>query len=541
MKTDIEIANESTLMPVGKVAEKIGISKDDLYCYGNYMAKISPKAGDSKLILVSAINPTAGGEGKTTISIGLADALAKAGKNISIALREPSLGPVFGFKGGATGGGYAQIGPMEDINLHFTGDMHAITSANNLLSALVDNHMYWGNEKQIEKVLWHRCQDVNDRALRNVQVGIKYNDRNDNFDITAASEVMAILCLAKDEIDLKERLGNIIVGTDKKGNIVTAKDLNAHESMAIVLKDAINPNLVQTLEGTPAFVHGGPFANIAHGCNSIIATRTAMHYSDYVVTEAGFGADLGAEKFLDIKCRVADIKPNAVVIVATLRALKCASGKKDNLDAVDNKALLDGMGNLIKHIENITGVFGLPCVVAINKFASDTDAEVMIVSDECKKFGAVVSVAECFTKGGEGGKDLAKAVLEAVDIKSKFKYCYELESSVEEKIDSICKKIYGAKSVTLSDDAKAVIKSLKGTCYEKMPIVIAKTQYSLSDDATKVGRPEGFNITIKDIQVRGGAGFLVAIAGDILLMPGFGKNPNALNMSINNSIIKGLF
>ncbi len=541
MKTDIEIANETLLQPIVDVAQKLLIDEKDLYRYGNYMAKVQPKSGQAKLILVSAINPTAGGEGKTTISIGLADALNKAGESVSLALREPSLGPVFGIKGGAAGGGYAQIGPMEDINLHFTGDMHAITASNNLLSAMIDNHIYWGNELGIADVSWHRCQDVNDRALRNIVSGVGFCAREDNFDITAASEVMAILCLSNDENDLKQRLGRIVIGTSYKGEKITAKDLKADEAMAILLKDAIKPNLVQTLEGTPAFVHGGPFANIAHGCNSIIATRTAMHYSDYVITEAGFGADLGAEKFLDIKCRVAGLKPSAVVMVATIRALKCAGGKKSDLSSVDMDALANGIPNLTKHIENITQVYGLPCVVAINKFLTDTDEEVEFVTKACNEFGASVSLAECFAKGGEGGLALADAVIKATNQESNFTYSYELNQTIEEKITAIATKIYGAKDVKFMPKAVSAINSFENTEFAKMPICIAKTQYSLSDNPALIGRPKDFTITIRDIKLRAGAGFLVALAGDILLMPGLSKKPNAENMEINDGIIKGLF
>ncbi len=542
MKTDIEIASSAVLKPIQEVAKELSIKEKDLFCYGNYMAKVERKVGDAKLILVSAINPTAGGEGKTTISIGLADALKKIKKNVVLALREPSLGPVFGIKGGAAGGGYAQIAPMDDINLHFTGDLHAITSANNLLSAMIDNHIYWGNELKIRKVEWHRCQDVNDRALRNIVCGIGFCAREDNFDITAASEVMAVLCLSNDEKELKERLGRIVIGTNYDGKNVTAKDLKAHEAMAIILKDAIKPNLVQTLEGVPAFVHGGPFANIAHGCNSIIATKTAMAYGDYVVTEAGFGADLGAEKFLDIKCRVASLKPSAVVMVATIRALKSAGGaKKENLGKEDFTALESGLPNLIKHIENITTVYNLPCVVAINKFATDTEREVLVVSKACEKIGATVKLAECFEKGGSGGIELAKAVVEATEKKSNFTYSYELSQSIEEKIKAIATKIYGADGVVFSPKAKEAIASFVGTDAEKMPVCIAKTQYSLSDNPALIGRPTGFTVTIRDIKLRAGAGFLVALAGDILLMPGLSKKPNAENMEIDGKTIKGLF
>ncbi|KAI4453712.1 c-1-tetrahydrofolate synthase cytoplasmic-related [Holotrichia oblita] len=545
MKTDIEIANETKLMPIERVAESLGIDKDSLELYGKFMAKTVQKdiSADKKgkLVLVTAINPTSAGEGKTTISIGLADALKKEGKNVALALREPSLGPVFGIKGGAAGGGYAQIAPMENINLHFTGDMHAITAANNLLSAMIDNHIYWGNPLKIRTVSWHRCQDVNDRALRNTVIGLGFCTREDNFDITAASEVMAILCLANDLDDLKERLGNIVIGENLDGELVKAKDINANEAMAILLKDAIKPNIVQTLEGVPAFVHGGPFANIAHGCNSVIATKTAMHYADICVTEAGFGADLGAEKFFDIKCRLSGLEPDAVVVVATVRALKNAGGKKENLSERDDEALLKGIPNLIKHIENIKNVFNKPCVVAINKFATDLDEEIQIVKSECQKLGVEAVCAECFSKGGEGGRALAKAVISIAEQKSKLKFAYELGDTVEQKITDIAQKVYGATGVKFELKAKKAIEKLKGTQYEKLPVCIAKTQYSLSDNAILTGRPNNFEITVRDIHLRAGAGFLVAVAGDILLMPGLGRVPNAEKMRINCEKITGLF
>ncbi|MDE6397997.1 MAG: formate--tetrahydrofolate ligase, partial [Clostridiales bacterium] len=486
----------------------------------------------------------AAGEGKTTVSIGLADAMQRIGCKVALALREPSLGPVFGIKGGATGGGMAQIAPMDDINLHFTGDLHAITAANNLLAAMADNHMYFGNEQGIEKVTFHRCLDMNDRALRFIHCGIKYNDRDDSFDITAASEVMAALCLARDANDLKERLGNIIVGYRGDGSPVYCRDLHAQDAMAILLKDAVMPNLVQTLEGVPAFVHGGPFANIAHGCNSIMATRTAMHYADYVVTEAGFGADLGAEKFLDIKCRAAGIKPEAVVLVATVRALKCAGGKaKESLGERDDAALTAGLGNLIKHIENITNVYSRKCVVAINRFVSDADEEIALVEKACREKGVDAVCVNVWGEGGKGGVALAQKVKELCAAPDKpFTYCYESEQSVEEKIQAVATRIYGAKNVEFAPAAREMPRKIAGTPCEKFPVCIAKTQYSLSDDPKLLGRPENFTICIRDLTVRTGAGFIVAIAGDILLMPGLSKSPAAEKMTIDSDgIIEGLF
>ena len=543
MKTDIEIAKEAVLQPIEVIAASVGIQATNLFRYGNYMAKLTgkPIKPKAKLILVSAINPTAAGEGKTTISIGLADALSQTGRKAALALREPSLGPVFGVKGGAAGGGYAQIAPMDDINLHFTGDLHAITSANNLLAAMIDNHMYWGNALKIRTVEWHRCLDMNDRALRNTVAGLNFGAREDSFDITAASEIMAVLCLSNDENDLLERLGRMVIGTDSEGKPVTAKDLRADGAMAVILKDAIRPNLVQTLEGTPAFVHGGPFANIAHGCNSVIATRTALGYADYVITEAGFGADLGAEKFLDIKCRAAKLKPDAVVIVATLRALKALGGKKGDLAAPDAEALKKGFPNLAKHIENIRSIYGLPCVVALNKFYGDTDIEIAFIKAECKKIGAAAETAESFLKGGAGGIALAEAVVAATAQKSDFKFCYDLEATIEEKITAVATGIYGADGINFSPKALKAIESFRGTEYEKYPVCIAKTQYSLSDNPELLGRPTGFRITVRDLKLRAGAGFFVALAGDILLMPGLSKKPNAENMRIEKGIISGLF
>lgn len=543
MKTDIEIATQAKLLPVEKVAKKLGIEKSDLKPYGNYMAKVKPATGNGKVILVTAINPTAAGEGKTTVSIGLADAMNRLGLKVCLALREPSLGPVFGIKGGAAGGGYAQIAPMDDINLHFTGDLHAITSANNLLAAMLDNHVYFGNELGIDKVTFHRCLDMNDRALRFIRCGLKYNERDDSFDITAASEVMAALCLSRDQADLKRRLGNIIVGYKKDGTPVYCRELKAEEAMTILLKDAISPNLVQTLEGVPAFVHGGPFANIAHGCNSITATRTAMHYADYVVTEAGFGADLGAEKFLDIKCRAAGIKPEAVVVVATVRALKCGGGKsKETLSERDDAALKAGLGNLMKHVENIVNVYSRKCVVAINRFASDEDGEIELVEKACSERGVEAVCVNVWGEGGKGGLKLAEKVKELCAQPDKpFTYCYELSDGIEEKINAVATKIYGAAGVEYEPAAVEMLKKIKGTEWEKYPVCIAKTQYSLSDNPELLGRPSGFKIRIRDLTVRAGAEFIVALAGNILLMPGLSKYPNAEKMKIDGNKIEGLF
>lgn len=552
MKSDIEIANSVKLQPISEIAKKLDIQDDELELYGKYKAKIckKPSPKTDKLVLVTAINPTAFGEGKTTTSIGLADGMNKLGKRVCLALREPSLGPVFGIKGGATGGGMAQIAPMEDINLHFTGDMHAITTANNLISAILDNHLMQGNELDIDidNIIWKRCMDMNDRALRYIQVGqggAKNGvPRSDGFNITAASEIMAILCLAKDMADLKVRLGNIIVAYDKKGNSVTAKDLGVVDAVAIVLKDALKPNLVQTLEGTPAIVHGGPFANIAHGCNTIIATKLAMSVADYVITEAGFGADLGAEKFLDIKCRVADIAPKAVVLVATVRALKYNGGiKKEDVAKEDLSALEKGMPNLVGHIRNLRNVYGVNVIVAVNKFITDTDAEIKMIEDACKAEGAVCCLCECWAKGGAGSIELAKAVIEAVERPTALSYSYDLDMSVEDKIFAVASKVYGAGAVEYSDMAKASIAKINKLGKSRLPICIAKTQYSFSDDMTKLGRPTGFTMTVRDVEIRGGAGFLVVVCGSIMLMPGLGKKPSALGMTIdaNSGEIKGLF
>lgn len=540
MKTDIEIADAAVLKPITEIAADLGIDADKLECYGKYKVKVTQRGNkNGKLILVTAINPTPAGEGKTTVSIGLADGLKKTGRSVCLALREPSLGPVFGIKGGAAGGGYSQIAPMEDINLHFTGDIHAITAANNLLAAMIDNHIYWGNSLRIKEVTWHRCLDVNDRALRFVRTGVGFScERDDRFDITAASEVMAIFCLAKDIDDLKTRLGNIVVGLDEDGKEVTARDLKAEEAMTILLKDAIKPNLVQTLEGVPAFVHGGPFANIAHGCNSIQATRAAMSYADYAVTEAGFGADLGAEKFLDIKCRLAGLTPDAVVVVATLRALKCAGGKTENLSERDDVSLKKGLGNLLKHVENITGVYKLPCVVAINRFATDGDEEIQLLENELSVLGVKAVCTECWAKGGAGATELADAVVKlCAGKKPEMEFSYDLSESTEQKINDIAKKIYGADGVVFTDKAKQDMAKYP----QNLPVCIAKTQYSLSDNPKLIGRPTGFNITVREVMYKAGAGFLVAVAGDIMLMPGLSRSPNAERMSINDGVVKGLF
>lgn len=552
MKTDIEIANSVTLMPICKIARKLGISEEELELYGNYKAKISktPSPKSDNLVLVTAINPTAFGEGKTTTSIGLADGMSKLGKKVCLALREPSLGPVFGIKGGATGGGMAQIAPMQDINLHFTGDMHAITTANNLISAILDNHIMQGNELNIDidNVIWKRCMDMNDRALRYIEVGKGGPkdgvERKDGFNITAASEIMAILCLAKDMADLKERIGNIIVAYSKDGRAVTARDLEVVDSVAIVLKDALKPNLVQTLEGTPAIVHGGPFANIAHGCNTVIATKLAMSVADYVVTEAGFGADLGAEKFLDIKCRVAGIRPKAVVLVATVRALKYNGGiKKEDVAKEDLQALEKGLPNLVGHIRNLRDVYGVNVVVAVNKFLTDTDSEIRMIEDACKSEGAVCALCECWAKGGDGSIELAKAVIKELEKPSKLQFAYDLDMSVEDKINAVATKVYGAAGVEYTDAAKASLAKIKELGKDKLPVCIAKTQYSFSDDMKLLGRPTGFTMTVRDIEIRGGAGFLVVVCGSIMLMPGLGKRPSALNMTIDSQSgeIKGLF
>ncbi len=558
-KSDIEIAQSVKLQDIREIAAKLGLTEDDIDLYGKYKAKVdynllnNCNGKKAKLILTTAITPTPAGEGKTTTTIGAADALTSLGKKTIVALREPSLGPVFGIKGGAAGGGYAQVVPMEDINLHFTGDIHAITAANNLLAAMVDNHIFQGNQLNIDtrRVVWRRAVDINDRQLRFVIDGLggKANGvpREDGFDITVASEVMAIFCLANDIMDLKERLAKIVVAYDREGKPVTAGDLKAQGAMAALLKDALKPNLVQTLEGTPAFVHGGPFANIAHGCNSVIATKMAMHLADYVVTEAGFGADLGAEKFIDIKCRLAGLKPDAVIIVATVRALKYNGGlAKADLDKEDLNALAKGIPNLLKHVENITQVFKLPAVVAINRFPQDTEAELKLVEDRCNELGVNVALSEVWAKGGEGGIALAEELIRLTeDNKASNKelaYVYELDMPIEEKIRAISQKIYGADDVMFTDKALKEIANLEKLGFGKMPVCIAKTQYSLTDDPKKLGRPSGFNITVRDVSVSAGAGFIVAVTGDIMKMPGLPKVPAAEKIDVDEKgVISGLF
>ncbi|HEZ4499865.1 TPA: formate--tetrahydrofolate ligase [Neisseria meningitidis] len=553
-KTDAEIAQSSTMRPIGEIAAKLGLNADNIEPYGHYKAKINPAEAfklpqkQGRLILVTAINPTPAGEGKTTVTIGLADALRHIGKDAVIALREPSLGPVFGVKGGAAGGGYAQVLPMEDINLHFTGDFHAIGAANNLLAAMLDNHIYQGNELNIDpkRVLWRRVVDMNDRQLRNIIDGMgKPVDgvmRPDGFDITVASEVMAVFCLAKDISDLKERLGNILVAYAKDGSPVYAKDLKANGAMAALLKDAIKPNLVQTIEGTPAFVHGGPFANIAHGCNSVTATRLAKHLADYAVTEAGFGADLGAEKFCDIKCRLAGLKPDAAVVVATVRALKYNGGvERANLGEENLDALEKGLPNLLKHISNLKNVFGLPVVVAINRFVSD--AELAMIEKACAEHGVEVSLTEVWGKGGAGGADLAHKVVNAIENQpNNFKFAYDVELSIKDKIRAIAQKVYGAEDVDFSAEASAEIASLEKLGLDKMPICMAKTQYSLSDNAKLLGCPEGFRIAVRGITVSAGAGFIVALCGNMMKMPGLPKVPAAEKIDVDeHGVIHGLF
>ncbi|CEQ13642.1 formate--tetrahydrofolate ligase [[Clostridium] sordellii] len=556
-KSDIEIAQEAKPQDIREIAKKLGLNDDEVELYGKYKAKVDynllkkdKKDKKAKLILTTAINPTPAGEGKTTTTIGVADAFSKLNKNVLVALREPSLGPVFGIKGGAAGGGYAQVIPMEDINLHFTGDFHAIGAANNLLAAMLDNHIHQGNELGIDprRITWRRCVDMNDRQLRNITDGLGGKahgmPREDGFDITVASEIMAAFCLANDIMDLKERLGNIIVGYTFNGDPVTAKQLKANGAMAALLKDALKPNLVQTLEGTPSFVHGGPFANIAHGCNSVIATKMAMHFADYVVTEAGFGADLGAEKFLDIKCRMADLKPDAVIIVATVRALKYNGGvAKDKLNEENLEALEAGLPNLLKHVENITKVYGLPAVVAINRFPLDTEAELKLVEDRCKELGVNVALSEVWAKGGEGGIEVAKEVIRLIDEEeNNFKFCYEDDLSIKEKIEAIATRIYGADGVDFTLAVEKEIENLEKLGFGKLPICMAKTQYSLTDDQTKLGRPTGFKITVRQLTVSAGAGFIVALTGDIMKMPGLPKVPAAERIDVDeNGVISGLF
>jgi len=555
-KSDIEIAQECKPQDIREIASKLGFSEDDIELYGKYKAKVDynllkkTPGKNGKLILCTAINPTPAGEGKTTTSIGVADALSKIGKNTIVALREPSLGPVFGVKGGAAGGGYAQVVPMEDINLHFTGDFHAIGAANNLLAAMIDNHIYHGNVLDIDprRIVWRRCVDMNDRQLRFIVDGMggKANGmpREDGYDITVASEIMAIFCLASSITDLKERLAKIVIGYTRAGAPVTAGQINAQGAMAALLKDALKPNLVQTLEGTPAFVHGGPFANIAHGCNSIMATRMATHFADYVVTEAGFGADLGAEKFLDIKCRMAGLKPDAVVIVATVRALKYNGGvAKADLNNENLEALEKGLPNLLKHVENITKVYKLPAVVAINAFPTDTAAELKLVEDKCKELGVNVKLSEVWAKGGEGGVELAKELVSLIEKgKNNFEFAYDEKAPIREKIRAIAQKIYGADDAVFTAQAEKEIDELEKNGYGKTPICMAKTQYSLTDDQTKLGRPTGFSITVRQVTISAGAGFVVALTGSIMKMPGLPKVPAAEKIDVDqDGVIGGLF
>ena len=554
-KSDIEIAQETPMLPITEIAKVAGVDDKYLEQYGKYKAKVDynilndVKRPDGKLVLVTAINPTPAGEGKTTTTVGLADGMKKLGKNVLVALREPSLGPVFGVKGGAAGGGYAQVVPMEDINLHFTGDFHAIGAANNLLAAMLDNHIYQGNKLGIDprRITWRRCVDMNDRQLRFVVDGlggrVNGTPREDGYDITVASEIMAVLCLASDITDLKARLGRIIVGYTYDEKPVTAADLNAQGAMAALLKDALKPNLVQTLEHTPAFVHGGPFANIAHGCNSVTATKIARRLADYTITEAGFGADLGAEKFLDIKCRMAGLKPSAVVVVATVRALKYNGGvPKADLGNENLEALEKGLPNLLKHVSNITNVYKLPCVVAINRFPLDTEAELKLVEDKCKELGVNVALSEVWAKGGEGGIELAKEVIRLCDQPNDFTFAYDLDMSIKEKIEAIVTKVYGGKDVNFTANAEKQIKTLTDLGFDKMPICMAKTQYSLTDDATKLGAPTGFTVTVRNIKVSAGAGFLVALTGEIMTMPGLPKVPAAERIDVDETgKISGLF
>lgn len=551
---DIEIARNTQLEKITKIAEEMNIQEDQLEQYGKYKAKISPEVyknlkdkKDGKLILVTAINPTPLGEGKTTMAIGLADGLRKTGKNAVLALREPSLGPVFGIKGGATGGGHSQIAPMEDINLHFTGDIHAITSANNLLSAMIDNHIYFGNELGFDRVVWKRCVDLNDRQLRVVNTGLSQEKnivpRIDGFDISVASEIMAIFCLATDINDLKRRIGNIIVGYTKENKPITAKDLKADGAMTVLLKDAINPNLVQSLEQTPAIVHGGPFANIAHGCNSIIATKLALKLGDYVVTEAGFGADLGAEKFLDIKCRKANLKPDAVVCVATIKALKYHGGMpKEDIKNESIEYLAKGFENLERHIDNLKNRYGLNVIVAINKYTHDTEAEIKFLQEKLQEKGINLSLVESWEKGGEGAKDLAQKIVDLVQEPSNFKFAYELNETIENKIKAVAQKIYGAEDVEFTEEAKLHIKEIEDLGYSNLPVCIAKTQYSFSDDPKNLECKEPFNIHVQDVVLRAGAEFIVVLTGKIMTMPGLPKIPSAENIDLDeNGNIVGIF
>ena len=555
-KSDIEIAQETPMLHIREIAKTAGVDEKYLEQYGNYKAKVDynilkdmADKPNGKLVLVTAINPTPAGEGKTTTTVGLADAMRRIGKNVMVALREPSLGPVFGVKGGAAGGGYAQVVPMEDINLHFTGDFHAIGAANNLLAAMLDNHIYQGNALGIDprQITWRRCVDMNDRQLRFVVDGLggKVNGtpREDGYDITVASEIMAVLCLASDITDLKERLSRLVVGYTYAGKPVTAGDLHAQGAMAALLKDALKPNLVQTLEHTPAFVHGGPFANIAHGCNSVTATKIALKLGDYAITEAGFGADLGAEKFLDIKCRMAGLKPSCVVLVATARALKYNGGVpkaetgKENLEALEK-----GLPNLLQHVSNITTVYKLPCVVAINRFPTDTEAELKLIETKCRELGVNVALSEVWGKGGEGGVELAKEVIRLCEQPNDFTFSYELDCSIKEKIEAIAKKIYHADGVNFTANAEKQIKTLTELGYDHMPICMAKTQYSFTDDQTKLGAPRDFTITVRNVKVSAGAGFLVALTGEIMTMPGLPKVPAAERIDVDETgKISGLF
>ena len=554
MKTDIEIAQEAKLEHISRIAARAGLQEDDIEYYGKYKAKIDlsvmkREKEDGKLVLVTAITPTPAGEGKTTTTIGLADGMKRLQKNVVVALREPSLGPVFGIKGGAAGGGYAQVVPMEDINLHFTGDFHAIGAANNLLCAMLDNHIFQGNALNIdpEKIVLRRCVDMNDRQLRYIEDGLGGGKngvpRKDGFDITVASEVMAILCLASSLTDLKARLSRIVVGYTYEGVPVTAGDLRAAGAMTALLKDALKPNLVQTLEGTPALVHGGPFANIAHGCNSVIATKTALKLADYVITEAGFGADLGAEKFLDIKCRAAGLRPSAVVIVATVRALKMHGGLlKEELKEGNLQALEKGLPNLLRHVSNIRNVYGLPAVVAVNRFPTDTDAEIALVIRKCRELGVNTVLSDVWANGGEGGEELAREVVRLCEEENTFRFCYDEKAPVKEKIERIVTRIYGGKGVAYTPEAEEEIARLSALGFGQLPVCMAKTQYSFSDDAKKLGAPEGFTVTVRTVKVSAGAGFLVALTGNILTMPGLPKVPAAENIDVTeDGRIVGLF
>ena len=554
MLSDIEIAQRAKLQPISEIAASVGLSGDEIEQYGKYKAKIAPSVmacsrADGKLILVTAITPTPAGEGKTTTTIGLADGMKRIGKSVVVALREPSLGPVFGVKGGAAGGGYAQVVPMEEINLHFTGDMHAIGAANNLLAAMLDNHIFQGNALGIDKdrITWKRCVDMNDRQLRFIQDGLGGGKngvpRRDGFDITVASEIMAILCLATSLSDLKARLSRIVVGYSAEGKPVTAGDLKAAGAMCALLKDAMKPNLVQTLEGTPAIVHGGPFANIAHGCNSVVATRTALKLGDYVVTEAGFGADLGAEKFLDIKCRVAGLKPSACVVVATVRALKMHGGiEKSDLAAENLEALEKGLPNLLRHVGNMKNVYGLPTVVALNRFPTDTDAEIACVLEACKKLGVNTVLSTVWAEGGKGGEDLAREVVRLCEQPNSFDYCYDAARPIKEKIETIVRRIYGGSGVTYTPEAEGEIERLTALGFDKTPVCMAKTQYSFSDDAKLLGAPEGFTVTVRNVKVSAGAGFVVVLTGNILTMPGLPPVPAAEKIDVDeHGNITGLF